>query len=33
MVSKGEEKGPDVEIEVSDIVNLVAKALEGKPNE
>ena len=27
MVNKGEEKGPDVEIEVMDLVNLVANAL------
>jgi len=30
MVNKGEEKGPDVEIEVMDMVNLVANALEEK---
>ena len=33
MVNKGEEKGPDVEIEVMDIVNLVANALGGKSHE
>lgn len=33
MVNKGEEKGPDIEIEVVDIVNLVASALGGKTNE
>jgi heterodisulfide reductase subunit D len=30
MVNKGEEKGPDIEIEVTDMVNLVANALEDK---
>ena len=30
MVNKGKEKGPDVEIEVMDIVNLAAEALEGR---
>jgi heterodisulfide reductase subunit D len=33
MVSKGEEKGPDVNIEVVDIVNLVANALKGEDHE
>jgi len=33
MVNKGEEKGPDVEIEVMDMVNLVANALGGETNE
>jgi len=33
MVNKGEEKGPDIEIPVTDIVNLVANALEGENNE
>ena len=33
MVSKGEEKGPDVEIEVVDIVNLVANAFKGDDHE
>jgi len=33
MVNKGEEKGPDIEIKVTDIVNLVADALRGKNNE
>lgn len=33
MVSKGEEKGPDIEIEVMDMVNLVANALGGESNE
>lgn len=33
MVNKGEEKGPDVEIEVMDIVSLVVKALEGNSHE
>jgi len=33
MVNKGEEKGQDVEIEVMDIVNLVANALGDKSNE
>jgi heterodisulfide reductase subunit D len=30
MVNKGEEKGPDIEIDVMDMVNLVANALEDK---
>lgn len=33
MVNKAEEKGPDIEIEVMDMVNLVAIALEGESNE
>ncbi len=33
MVSKGEEKGPDVEMEVMNLVNLVARALEAKRHE
>lgn len=33
MVSKGEAKGPDVEIEVVDIVNLVANAFKGDDHE
>ena len=33
MISKGEEKGPDIEIEVMDIVNLAADALEGGEHE
>ncbi len=33
MVSKGEEKGPDVEMDVMDIVNLVASALEDNGSE
>lgn len=33
MVNKGEEKGSDVEIEVMDIVNLVASAFGGETNE
>jgi len=33
MVSKGEEKGPDVEIEVMDVVNLVADSIKGEEHE
>jgi heterodisulfide reductase subunit B len=33
MVNKGEVKGPDVEIEVMNLVNLVAQALGGKSSE
>ena len=33
MVNKGEEKGPDIEIPVTDVVNLIANALEGENNE
>ena len=33
MVNKGEEKGPDIEIEVMDMVNLVANALEVQNHE
>ena len=33
MVNRGEEKGPEVEIEVIDLVNLVANALEHKSHE
>jgi len=29
MVNKGEEKGPDIEIEVMDLANLVADAMGG----
>ena len=30
MTNKGEEKGPDIEIEVMDLANLVANALGGE---
>lgn len=33
MVRKGEEKGPDIEIEVTDLVNLIATALRSKSGE
>jgi len=33
MVDKGAEKGPDIEMEVMDIVTLVANALGGKSGE
>ncbi len=33
MISKGEEKGPNIEIEVANLVNLVASALEGNRHE
>ena len=33
MVNKGEEKGPDIEIEVIDMMNLVANALRSKTGE